>query len=102
MIRGTHVQITKFAVNPDGAKAGDMASWKAGTDNNPENESLPVEYTIKGFLLDDIRVGESVTASRYERNGIKVAGLFTSSPVMEIGDGMFKTRNSLYRITRIN
>jgi len=59
-----------------------------------EKMSLPVEYTVEGYLTDDIEVGEHVVVQRVLRNGLKCFGMMTTSLVTEITDNGFKTLNS--------
>ena len=62
-----------------------------------ENHSLPVEYTIEGDLVGNIEVGSSVVVMRDTRNGVKVPGMFQTSRVVERTKNQFKTQNSVYK-----
>lgn len=66
-----------------------------------EKKSLPVSYTVTGFLDEDICKGKPIRMTRFESNGRKALGLFFSSPVTKIEDNMIHTFNSVYRITEI-
>ena len=100
-----YVKITKIAHRPDAkfppAKTGD---WEPGTEN-PVNTSLPVGYTVEGWMAGPPNEGQPIEMERHVRNGVKALGYFTTSPVKETGkgrldgfDGEFYTENSVYRI----
>jgi|TARA_R110002167_G_scaffold37273_3_gene116911 hypothetical protein len=64
-----------------------------------------VGYVVIGFFLFPPKVGETMNALREERNGVKQAGLFSSSRVVSIeeeeGFSLVKTQNSVYKVTEI-
>ncbi len=67
------------------------------------NEEIGPSYTVKGSLIADVEVGARLKVFRTERNGVKVDGLFTSSPVELItvveGKGYYvHTENSTWRV----
>lgn len=65
-----------------------------------EHLSLPVDYTIRGILLTQIEVGDSMEVLRFERNGIKALGIFHSSQVQEVDEFCrVVTNNSAYEVT---
>jgi hypothetical protein len=72
--------------------------WIAG---GLENQgSLPISYSLKGYLMSPIRCGHAMEVCRVERNGVKAFGVFHSTPVVEIRpDGLIETYNSIYRVT---
>lgn len=63
-------------------------------------KSLPVDYTVTGMLQYDVELGKSVIIHRDTRNGVKVSGLLTTSPVRDIeatnGGLIIHTDNSVY------
>lgn len=59
--------------------------------------SLPIEYNVEGTLIEKMELGFGVRILRTKRNGIPVDGIFTTTPLKEIGDNYFKTLNSVYR-----
>jgi hypothetical protein len=63
--------------------------------------SLPIDYTVKGRLASDIEVGKSIMLERYERNGVKVLGWFSSSTVTKIEGNNVYTKNSVYSVKEI-
>jgi hypothetical protein len=62
--------------------------------------SVPVEYTITGFLPNDITVGSGVYVLRDTRNGTKAEGIFETSVVRKIQEKtnglIVTTNNSVY------
>lgn len=92
-----YIKLTKVAESAAAkVKAGDWNTYKVGDILN--QESLPVEYTLEGILLKDIKIGESVSIDRRVRNGVKINGDFESSPVVKILPNGFETLNSVYLI----
>jgi len=61
-----------------------------------ENYSLPLEYTIEGELVGEILEGEPVVVVRDIRNGVKALGMFNTSPVTKVTKNRFHTQNSVY------
>ena len=55
-------------------------------------------YWAAGILIEDIEVGKPLQMMRHIRNDVNVSGLFQTSPIVEIGDGYFATKNSIYKI----
>ena len=92
------VKITKVAATPEGFAAGDWEGWKAGTDLNDPTKSLPVDYEVRGTLLEDVRVGEPVQVARTERNGVPMPGFFITSNVVKTTKNRFITQNSVYLV----
>lgn len=70
-----------------------------GQDNG--DVSLPMEYTIEGYLLHDIQVGESVSVDRRIRNRVEARGEFVTSPVTKITEAGFETENSVYILDKL-
>jgi len=72
--------------------------WILGSFDN--QASLPISYTLKGYLMAQIDVGNPIRLLRIERNGIKALGLFESTPIVEIREeGLIETYNSIYRLS---
>ena len=67
-----------------------------------ENFSLPLDYWAEGELLNGIHVGEPVRIARDIRNGEHIPGLLETSPVVNVTDTEFRTRNSVYKYTIIS
>jgi hypothetical protein len=66
-----------------------------------EDFSLPVDYELRGILLEPIIVGSCLVVLRFERNGVLALGIFSSTPVQEIhADGRVITENSIYEISK--
>lgn len=77
-----------------------MEQFIPGQDNG--NVSMPVNYWLEGILVEDIKVDHSVVVNRTSRMGVKCAGYFVSSPVVELTDTGFVTHNSVYRVEYID
>ena len=91
------VRIQKFAAaeNPN-YQPGDMANYP---NDGTATTSLPVDYSLEGWLLADPVVGQPVRVQRTRRNDLDIPGHFTSSPVVSLREDGFDTANSLYRLT---
>lgn len=90
-----YICIEKIGIVTSGLPAASIEEHVAGT-LNEDGHSLPIEYSIEGYIYGDITVGETVTIDRKVRNGIKVDGFFETTVVTEVGKGYFKTKNSVY------
>ena len=100
MKQGAHIQLTKIGVAAEPIyPPGDPETYKYGQNN--DNVSLPVEYTLNGVLLGDIRPGDTIHLRRYERNGLPVPGEFRTSEVVRVVGNIAHTKNSQYRITAL-
>jgi hypothetical protein len=53
---------------------------------------------LEGVLLAAVEVGESIRVHRKFRNGIKVDGVFVSSPVLDVHGNRVTTLSSIYQI----
>ena len=89
------IYIEKLAEVKGGLPARNMDEHIMGEPND-NNTSIPVEYNLEGYLLNDIEVGKNVIVERTKRNGEEVCGMFTTSRVTEVGNNYFKTQNSVY------
>lgn len=89
------IYIEKLAEVEGGLPARNKHNHRDGKDHF-DNYSLPVEYNIEGYLLNEIQVNESVMIDRIKRNGVSASGAFVTSRVTEVGDNYFKTLNSVY------
>jgi hypothetical protein len=89
------VKITKRAEVAGGAPAREMADHIPGK-VQPAKFSLPVDYVIEGVLQGQVTIGESVIVQRDTRNGVKMPGIFQTSPVTSWDGKTFHTRNSVY------
>ena len=91
------IKLTKFAaVDSPLALTPDDKNYNHGEIN--ENVSIPIDYWIIGELSRPIQVGECVCVNREIRNGITIAGLFQTSPVVKFEKDIIETANSKYRI----
>lgn len=101
MKAGTLVSIVKRAESSSPIfRAGNWETFTPGVYN--PTASLPVDYEILGFLVEDIRVGKPVILLRVARNGVRVLGYYQSTIVLELrGDG-YVTKNSVYSVKIID
>lgn len=92
----TFVRLRKFSETANPAqKAGELHAYHAGTLNR--GSSLPVDYSMEGWMISWPRIGEMVTVLRTSRNAVATPGVFISTPVTAIPrDGEFHTANSRY------
>jgi hypothetical protein len=96
MKKGANVKITKLCACSDAkCPTPDMQDYVPGQ-VNPDEVSLPADYTVKGYLVENIQQGHRVMIDRYERNGVKVGGIMVTSPVKVIRNSTFETDNSIY------
>lgn len=58
------------------APTADFKTYKLGQANQ---KSLPIEYTLEGFLIKKIKVGEQIVIQRTKRNDVELPGIFMSS-----------------------
>ena len=82
------------------------AKWKnfiPGVDN--PGVSLPVEYTVMGTLVSEIKKGGTIFMNRTERNGVAAPGIFMSSVIIDIKKSknftLVETRNSIYLVEEV-
>jgi hypothetical protein len=97
---GSFVSVTKLSASRNPVtNPGDWETYVPGGDNI---DSLPVDYTMKGFLTEIVQVGECIHLDRTERNGITAEGEFTSTTIVRINaaGSSAETFNSIYFITR--
>jgi hypothetical protein len=92
-----YVKITKLAETPGGLPAAAVAEHEPGS-LGVEGKSLPIDYTIEGFLTEPVIVGCRVQVDRRKRNGVPIDGLFLTSPVVEVNEVGFRTMNSVYML----
>jgi hypothetical protein len=93
------VSLEKLAAAPNPVTSpGTWDEWDMGSSEN--NGSLPIDYTLHGFLLTPIHIGEAIKMLRTHRNGVERLGYFRSTPVVQFrGENLVETFNSIYRIT---
>ena len=96
MMDSIHARLTKLSTLP-GATINSLGA----RGNGPIEEG----YEIKGYYFDVPTIGQPFRMMRYESNGTKAFGIFTTSPVdafETIDDSIvFRTANSTYQITPI-
>jgi len=102
---GQHIHMQKY--EKVGEPIANTPDWDDHNEGqfNP-NQSLPVSYSLRGYVMGDIEEGVPITVRRYQRNNTRKQGITTTSKVQSINDyGHFlevKTQNSLYKIKLID
>jgi hypothetical protein len=93
------VTLEKLAAAPNPVTSpGTWDEWEMGSSEN--HGSLPIDYTLEGFLLTPVKIGEAIRMLRTHRNGVERIGYFRSTPVVQFrGEHLVETFNSIYRIT---
>lgn len=95
-VKVTKVSEVEHAKHP----TPNMSDYEPGEPNY--GVSLPSDYTVTGWLHNDVEVGKRVIIRRDTRNGLKISGVMNTSPVTKIelsDEGMvFHTLNSIYRL----
>lgn len=97
-------KITKMAeaVYPD-FKSAEWKNYALGRDNG--EVSLPLDYTLEGSFILDMKVGGTMFVARTSRNGVKAPGQFMSSVITKITEEnkikIVTTRNSVYLVEEI-
>jgi len=91
----THIRLTKVTRLPDRPDGDLMPS-----DLSIERGAIIEGYTIMGFYTEPPTIGKRFCVDRYERNGVKIEGEFSTSPVWDVevkGDKTaITTQNSIY------
>lgn len=95
---GIRVQITKLsACKSPVAEPSRWEDWIPGSRNNLA--SLPVNYELRGTLLEEVVVGGSIFVFRTCRNGVEADGFFKSTTIVGISNGsLVETFNSIHKI----
>ena len=95
---GTAVRIVKLAAVHDAQhQTCSWNEWKAGVLNDG---SPPVDYELRGFLIERLEIGKPILVARTHRNNVPALGTFTSTPVRKFENGAAITLNSIYLIVR--
>lgn len=99
-----YVRITKLGAVNDPRFTS--PSWDEYYENKDRCNSLPVDYSSEGLLVNVPIQGESVIIQREIRNGVRMKGTLYTSPVMRIINEseflmVFETENSRYQIEKV-
>lgn len=96
-----YIKITKLKAckNPK-VETPDKKDYIPGQDNG--NVSLPAEYTVEGYLLNDVKIGQIIMIDRVKRNDIETPGLMNTSKITKINGNRIETQNSIYKIEKLN
>jgi hypothetical protein len=91
------IEVTKLRTAPGAyAPSGSWADYPIGSAE--PNTSLPVDYSLVGVLIEQIKLGQPASVLRFSRNGVDQLGIFESSPVTALTPDGFATLNSIYRV----
>lgn len=89
------IRIQKRAAVTGGLPARDMADHVPGH-AQPETFSLPIDYTAEGEAPNLPTVGQCFFMMRDIRNGVKCFGMLKTTPLIEVTETTFRTKNSVY------
>jgi hypothetical protein len=64
--------------------------------------TLDEGYTVEGFLLKEIKIGDNLLLMRTNRNGVRQLGMFTTSKILDIQGDVVQTANSYWKIEHLN
>jgi hypothetical protein len=94
---GTYVRIEKLRSAPGGIPACPLPNYAPGVWGGLL--TLPVAYTMEGFLLEDLKKDGVIRLDRRVRHGVRVRDAFVSTRVCSLCAGEVTTFNSIYRVT---
>lgn len=96
----THIRLTKVTRLPDRPN-GDLLP----ADSHTERGAIVEGYAIKGFYSEPPTIGKHFHVDRYERNGVQIQGMFSTSLVYGLhkkdGYTLITTENSVYRMEEL-
>lgn len=92
-----YIRLSKIAAMPGGLPAAEPGEYKPGS-GGVKGKSMPIEYTVEGFIEAPIHVGARLVVDRRVRNGVRVDGFFSTSTVTAVGPNHIETENSVYRM----
>jgi len=98
----SRVRVRKIgAVEKPVAPSAEWSKFILGQDVNGD-VSLPIEYELEGVQMGDPKLNHPYVIARDTRNGVKITGQFTSTPVQSITTTsygvIFETANSIYTV----
>ena len=95
---GTAVRVVKLAAADDAQYP--TCAWKDWNAGEPNDGSPPVDYELRGLLIEALEIGKPILVARTHRNNVPSLGTFISTPVREFKNGVALTMNSIYFISR--
>ena len=100
--RGDYVRLEKqAAVEEPAVPTPSNDDYEFGKNN--AGISVPVAYWVTGRLVNDPEVDHMLIIDRDCRNGIKVAGVLTTSLITKVDEAVFglrlETMNSVYHLS---
>lgn len=94
MKTGQRIKLTKVEhINDEFYTKESVAEEQDGARYN----GIPENHCVVGVLNKDIEVGKSLDMLREERNGVKVVGMYITTPIEKIGKTTIETRSSIYK-----
>ena len=99
-------RLTKIAI-PETISAKSASSIEEYRANmsRADGFSPPIEYYIEGIPDRPPLKGTYFSMLRDNRNGVKVLGVFRSSPIVDVDEGedftLFSTLNSVYKLEKL-
>ncbi len=97
MRKGTYVRIVKLRTAPGGIPACPLPHYAPGVWGGLL--TLPISYTMEGYLLQDLRKGGVIHLDRHVRQGVRARGCFISTRICSISADVVTSLNSVYRVT---
>lgn len=58
-------------------------------------------YWLQGILVQELKIGKTIKVLRHTRNGIKMTGIYESTPLTKIDGDKFYTQNSIWKIEQV-
>jgi hypothetical protein len=96
------VRITKLsAVTNPICPPAEPNEFVYGTSGIP-GKSLPIDYTVEGYLMEPITVGHEIWVDRRKRNDILFPGEFLTSRVVKVENNKVFTQNSEYLVEELS
>jgi hypothetical protein len=90
----TKVRSSLSATEPPG-------EWGTYLEGESNDASLPVDYSVRGLLLQGPSIGSWVIILQLVRNGVAVPGVFQSTAVKAFNGAEFETENSVFEIEHL-
>lgn len=97
------IKLTKLkeVENPRHGSASSVEEYRASLEAEV-NLSPNVDYWVIGEPINELKVGDAFYLSRFNRNGVEVFGIMSTSIVQKITENGFETMNSVYLIEQVD
>lgn len=97
--KGTPIKVIKLSACE--GHVVPSSAWHDWSIDGGNSASFPVDYEVEGFLTEAMQLGKPIIVFRTHRNGVRVDGLFYTTPVKEFKNGAAITLNSIYFIKKM-